>query len=98
MATMHTPAPWTNDEAGFLGADGRPVGQPDRAVRDPAAMLRDFDRVKADRRLMTAAPALLEALRRLRGFASEYGHPAAVEAADGLLRQVDALIAEAEGR
>lgn len=71
--TQHTPGPWTNDEAGFLGADGRPVGQPDRGVRDPAAMLADFDRVRADRRLMCAAPALLEALRAVERWMDQVG-------------------------
>jgi hypothetical protein len=67
---LHTPAPWTDDEAGFLGADGRPVGQPDRGVRDPAALLRDFERVRADRRLMALAPSLLEVVREFVGLDS----------------------------
>jgi hypothetical protein len=59
MLSDHTRGPWTDDEAGFLGADGRPVGQPERGkpLQDEVA------RVQADRRLMRAAPAMLDALR-----------------------------------
>lgn len=91
---QHTPGPWTDDEAGFLGADGRPVGQPEKGK----PLLGEVERVRADRRLMCAAPEVFDLMKRLRFFAAFYGSPSGVAAAEGMLASVDAIIARVEGR
>lgn len=60
-APLHTPGPWTDDERGFLGSDGRMVGEWEPGK--PAA--EEYPRVMADRRLRAAAPELLEALEAI---------------------------------
>jgi hypothetical protein len=90
MRGEHTPGPWTDDEAGFLGFDGRPVGQPERGK----ALLDEMARVEADRRLMRLAPSMLLALR-LHDALPAWPDSEALAAAMEVTR---AVLAQAEGR
>lgn len=56
------------------------------------------ERYEAHAHLFAAAPDMLAALRRLRGFAANYAHQSAIDAASGLFDAVDAAISKAEGR
>ncbi len=92
MVDLHTPGPWTDDEGGFLGADGRPVGQPERGK----PLLGEVARVQADRRLMRLAPALLHAARALLDCAELNLDHMEPETRDAI-QQAEAVVALVEG-
>lgn len=81
MPQHHTPAPWTDDEAGFIGSDGRPIGQ-----AAPGPLMPQLSRIRADRALMTVAPVLAGLLATLtdRAVSSEAFRAATTEARDVL--------------
>lgn len=59
---MHTPGPWWIDDHGFIASGN---GETYVTVADPHCNNQDIDEREANARLITAAPDLLDALRRV---------------------------------
>ena len=93
----HTPGPWAvmDTATGALSINASPR-VPIGTVGGMAWHLGE-ETAHANARLIAAAPDLLDMCERLVGFAYHYGSTSGVVAADGLLAQAKALIAQAKG-
>lgn len=100
MAT-HTPGPWAITAApyGALRIGPALLEHPGReAVEYAQARGRDpLAQRAADAALIAAAPDLLNMCERLLGFAHHYADASATLAAEGMLANAKALIAQAKG-
>lgn len=93
----HTPGPWTviNTISGALSINAAP--------RVPIATVGGMgwhlgeEAARANARLIAAAPDLLNMCERLLGFAHHYADASATLAAEGMLANAKALIAQAKG-